>query len=244
MKNKNDLKVMLLQIREDPQVKAEELQSFARYSGLNQEQFFVLNVFDNPSFAPEIIRNYDALFIGGASSASVLQPDKFPFMSSCIDLIHLCIKENIAVFASCFGFQVAVISLGGTIIKDDCDFEMGTPPVTLTKKAQTDPIFSGMPYSFPVVSVHQEKATSLPDNCQLLAYTDSCCHSFRVTGKPFWAFQFHPELDKQTLTKRLRIYQQKYTQDKNHLNDVINSIIETPESNSLVRKFVEYLLVH
>ena len=43
---REQLKVLLLQIRDDHKVRAEELESFARYSQLNVSQIDVLNVFD------------------------------------------------------------------------------------------------------------------------------------------------------------------------------------------------------
>ena len=49
---RNDLKILLLQIRDDAKVRREELESFAKYSQLNIDQISVLNVFDTPNFAP------------------------------------------------------------------------------------------------------------------------------------------------------------------------------------------------
>ncbi len=72
------LKVLLLQIRDQPRVRQEELASFVAYSGLHAAQFDVLNVFDEPHFAADAASGYDALFVGGASEASVLEPDKYP----------------------------------------------------------------------------------------------------------------------------------------------------------------------
>ena len=47
---RQDLKILLLQIRDDTNVRKEELESFAKYSQLDVSQIDVLNVFDTPKF--------------------------------------------------------------------------------------------------------------------------------------------------------------------------------------------------
>jgi len=242
-KDREGLKILLIQIREDPTVREEEHQSFADYSGVDRSQIEVLSVFEKPIFSKEVLKGIDAVFIGGASEASVLEPEKYGFISSCIELIKDLIDQKIPTFASCFGFQLAVLALGGEIIRDTDNFEMGTLPISLTDRAKTDPLFSNTPSGFRAVSVHQEKAIKLPSGCELLAYTDECLHSFKVENAPFWTFQFHPELDRTRLMQRLSVYKEKYTEDPAHLNNILDSIQETPESNLLVKNFVDNILL-
>ncbi len=240
MKERKDLKVLLLQIRENQKVMQEELESFASYGQLELNQIQSHNVFTTPVFDKSILQHIDLLFVGGASEASVLEPIKYPFVDSIKKLMNDSLELNIPVFASCFGFQAAVLAFGGEILRDKENFEMGTYPISLTKEALTDPVYKNTSDGFYAVSVHQEKAIQLPANCELLAYTSECCHSFKVKEKPFWAFQFHPELDKKCLTQRLGIYRDKYTEDKDHFDQIIKSIRETTESNNLVSNFVDH----
>ncbi len=242
-KQRKDLKLLLLQIRDDKQVRREEYQSFVRYCGLAEDQVDILNVFDNPDFSPDVIDNYDALLVGGASGVSVLEPEKYPFIKNCIELLRYCIEKSIPTFASCFGFQLAVIALGGEIVRDERNFEIGTPLVYLTDAARNDLIFQGLPDKFPVVSVHQEKAMKLPEDCELLAYNDICCHSFKIKNKPFWAFQFHPEIDKERLIERLGVYKDIYTESDEHYKKLISTFCETPESNELPKRFIDKVLI-
>lgn len=243
-KNIEGLKVLLLQIRDAESVREEEHQSFADYAGLDKSQIDVLNVFDQPNFSKEVIRGYDALFIGGASEASVLEPDKYTFISPSVELIHEVIEKKIPTFASCFGFQLAVIALGGEVIRDRENYEMGTLPISLTDSAKRDPIYQNTKDGFYAVSVHQEKTNDLPEGCELLAFTQECLHSFKVSKAPFWAFQFHPELDKARLIERLAVYKEKYTDNLDHYNQTINALQETPDSNRLVKTFVESVLLN
>ncbi|MCP4001863.1 MAG: type 1 glutamine amidotransferase [Gammaproteobacteria bacterium] len=240
---KHKLKILLLQIRNQTQVRQEELASFIAYSGLQAHQFDVLNVFDTPEFNSNIIEGYDALFVGGASEASVLEPDTYNFVNPSIRLLQHCINNTFPVFASCFGFQLAILALGGTIIRDLADFEMGTPPILLTDEAASDTLFHDVADKFPAVSVHKERAIELPKQCQLLAYTEACIHAFKVINKPFWGFQFHPEVNRATLIERLTIFKNHYTDGDDHLEKVLQAALETPESNRLVKKFIDRVLL-
>lgn len=242
-KEAGDLRILLMQIRDTDQVKQEELASFVAYSGLRADQFDVLNVFDTPQFTGDVLRGYDSLFVGGASEASVMDPEKYPFVESSVALMQYCLACEIPVFASCFGFQLAVLALGGRIVRDQSGYEMGTPEINITAAGHRDLLFHDSKDSFPVVSVHKERAPELPSTCELLAETDACPHAFKVLEKPFWAFQFHPEVDKKTLVERLTYYKEKYTDDDGHLQDVLDNAQDTPESNGLVRKFVERVLL-
>ena len=243
MKAKNELNILLLQIREDPTVIIEEHASFAHYSGLDKSQISIHNVFDSPQFTSAILEGFDALFIGGASEASVLEKEKYHFLEPGKQLIKYAVENSIPTFASCFGFQMAVLAFGGNIIRDREDFEMGTCKMFLSAQAEEDVLFRNIKKEFSAVTVHQEKALELPSNCQLLVLNEHCCQAFKVFDKPFWAFQFHPELDKATLTQRLNIYKDKYTENIDHFQNVIDSLVETPESNQLLKNFVQYVLL-
>ena len=238
----DNLRVLLMQIRDSAQVREEELASFVAYSGLRADQFDVLNVFDTPEFTGDVLEGYDCLFVGGASEASVLEPEHYPFVRDSIALMQYCLAGDVPVFASCFGFQLAVLALGGRIVRDAADYEMGTPPIRLTGAGRSDTLFHDTPSPFRAVSVHKERAPALPASCKLLAETDACPHAFRVEDRRFWAFQFHPEVDRATLVERLTHYKDKYTDGDDHLQDVLDTAAETPESNELVHKFVQRVL--
>ena len=240
---KSQLKLLLLQIRREPRVRQEEYDSFCAYSGLLPEQLDTLNAFERANFGPEVLAGYDALMVGGASEASVLEPENYPFVPASMALMRHCIEHNFPVFASCFGFQLAVLALGGQIIRDQSDFEMGTVPISLTQGAATDPLFIGVPDEFPAVAVHRERSILCPPGAEMLAYTASCCHAFKVKQRRFWAFQFHPEVDRATLIERLTIFKAHYTDGDDHLEQVLSNAVETPHANALVGKFVDHILL-
>ena len=187
---RKDLKILLLQIRDDTNVRKEELESFAKYSELDLDQFEVLNVFDKPKFNSEELNGFDALYVGGASEANVLEPKKYEFVNDCIRLIKYAGDNSIPTFASCFGFQLAVLAFGGTILSKDSDYEMGSIPIRLTNLAEIDPVFKGTKDNFNALSIHRQYAIELPSNLDLLAYTDHCLHSFKLRNNLCGLFSF------------------------------------------------------
>lgn len=242
MKAATPKRLLLLQIRDDPQVRREEHESFARYCGLDLEHIDVHNVFDQPTFNMDITRGYDALLVGGASEASVSDPQRYTFVPACIALLQDCVRDGFPVFASCFGFQLAVLALGGTIVKDEKGFEMGSIPISLRAAARTDALMRDVPDPFMAIAVHRERSIACPPGAIELAYTAPCSHAFRVIDKPFWAFQFHPEVDRSCLIERLTIFKHEYTDGDQHLDEVLSTAVETPWSNGLLKSFVDRIV--
>ncbi len=242
-KEKSQLRILLMQIRDEAETRREELESFALYSGLPVGQFDILNLFDTSEFDQSVLAGYDALYVGGSSEASVLEPENYPFVIPAQALLRDCIELKLPVFASCFGHQLAVKALGGDIVRDEHDFEMGSIPIYLNNSAAQDPLYRDVSDGFLAVSVHRERTTEPPLGCTQLAFTDSCCHAFKVDDAPFWTTQFHPEVDLPVLIARLTLFKEKYTDGDGHLQQVLDSAEETPESNNLLKSFVDRVLV-
>jgi GMP synthase (glutamine-hydrolysing) len=215
-----------------------------RYSQLDAEQFAVLNTFKTPAFEVTCIKGYDALLVGGSSDASVTQPERYPFVKDAKRLLLYCLEKSIPVFASCFGFQAAVEALGGRVMVDAATMEMGTYLLHLTEAAATDVLFHDVPERFWAVSGHKERALSLPEGAVLLAYSERCpYHAFRMAGKPFYGFQFHPEVDAADLTTRITRYQNRYLESAEALAQILQGLQETPIANQLIGKFVDRILL-
>ena len=107
-KSREELKLLLLQIRDQQKFCQEELNLFLKYCKLNQNQIETLNLFETEEFDSSILNEYDALLVGGATGATALDPQSFPFAFQANRLISDCIEGSFPVFASCFGFQLAV----------------------------------------------------------------------------------------------------------------------------------------
>ncbi len=245
MKNKDELKILLLQIREDKETMLEEYYEFLQFSELHKEQLDTLNTYTTIDFDESVLDGYDALYIGGSSDASVLYEDDFKFVENCKKLVRHCYEENIPTLASCFGFQVAVKELGGEIIDDKENMEMGLYEIFLHDNAKEDLLFHDYSSPFWAVSGHKERAITLPENAIHLGYSTLCpYHIFTFENKPFYAFQFHPEVDRKDLVSRITRYQERYLDNDDSLQKIIDTAIhETPESNLIVKNFVDRILL-
>lgn len=243
-RRRSQLRILYLQIRQDRLTRAEELQEFVVYSGMEASQFTVLNVFDTPFFQSDCVDPYDALFVGGSSDASVLDPQGYPFVKPAQNLMAYCETHSVPVFASCFGFQLAVEALGGKVILDAEHMEMGVYRLQLSALAHEDLLFHDSPHEFMVISGHKERALKLPSQMVCLASTVQCpYHAFKVNDRPFYGFQFHPELNPQDLASRIRRYKAQYLENDAHLEQILAALRETPESNQLLSKFVDRVLL-
>jgi len=245
MKQKHQLKILLLQIREDEETMLEEFYEFVQFSGLHEDQFTKLNTFKTKHFLPSVIDGYDALFIGGSSDASVLKIEDYHFVPDCKNLARYCYDNNIPVLASCFGFQIAMEELGGKVIVDKENMEIGIYPINLHPEKKDDPLLYDYPDSFLAVSGHKERASVIPSDCILLASSELCpFHIVKFTDKPFYCFQFHPEVDRKDLITRITRYQMRYLDNSEALQNIIDTAIEdTPYSNKLVKDFIDRVVV-
>jgi GMP synthase (glutamine-hydrolysing) len=244
MPKRENLKILLPQMRNDDSTRQEEFDEFVRYSRLEPEQFKVIDTFVTPEFEPSIVDGFDALFLGGSSDVSMIQPDLYPFIEPIKRLLVYCLEQTIPVFASCLGFQAAVEALGGKVIVDKANLEMGTYPMRLTDAARNDLLFHDIPDGFWAVSGHKERAKVMPEDAVLLAFSERCpYHAFKIPGKPFYGFQFHPEVDVHDLAARIRRYYDRYLDDEGQLDEILNSLQETEISNELIGKFVDRILL-
>ena len=236
-----NLKFLLLQYRRDSGVKKEEKESFARFAEIKTGQIKVHNFFREKNFAMKEIKSYDAVFIGGSSDVSVF--DDYDFLPPSQEIIRFLIENRVPTFASCFGFQLALRAFGAEIVQSKEDFEMGTYPIFRTEAGKEDPLLENLSDSFYGVSVHKQKVTELPRDFIGLGRTKDCWHIVKHRAAPFWAFQFHPEIDDRVLRQRLTLYQDQYTAGPEHLAKILENIKDTTVANKLCRIFIDKIVI-
>ena len=233
--------LLLLQIRDsgDPVIE-EERRSFAEKSGLRVEQILLHNLLDGPP-ADSRVRSCDGLLVGGSGDYYVSKrhlPGFEELMSFFVEVADL----GYPTFASCFGFQLLVQALGGHIVHDPKNTELGTHELTLTAAGRADPLLGKLPTSFAAQLGHKDRADRLPPDCQNLATSTICeLQAFRLPEKPIWATQFHPELDGHANRGRYIRYLEGYAE---HLSveeqtAALDAYDDSPETEKLLEYFVE-----
>ncbi len=199
-------KLLLLQARRpDDPAKQEERASFAARMQLPIEAIVSHDLLQGPPSLDKV-KQYQAVLIGGAGEFDVSKRN-LPHFDATQQRLRELVDLGRPMFASCFGFQMLVQALGGAIIPDPDNAEVGAFELTLTPAAQRDELFSVLPPRFMAQLGHKERAAFLPPGAINLAFSDRVAYeAFRIPGKPIWATQFHPELTMEDNLLRFRRY--------------------------------------
>jgi GMP synthase (glutamine-hydrolysing) len=201
---------LLLQSRDalDP-MRNHEVECFATSLGVAKASIAVVDMQQRVPTNDEL-STCGAVLMGGSGDYSSLDP--FPWIRRMIGYVReTLVPSGVPTFASCFGLQVTTLALGGEMMRDPANREVGSIDLVLTPAAATDPLFSPLPSPFVGQAGHTDRAVATPPGATLLASSALCpVNAFRVEGRPFWCAQFHPELDPEAVTKRYMTYIAKY----------------------------------
>ncbi len=237
------IRLLLLQARYpgDP-AKEEERASFAARMGIPVDTIDSHDLLQGPPTISQI-QAYTALLIGGAGDFDVTKRN-LPHFDSVLEVLAQVVEAGHPMFASCFGFQMLVEALGGRIVRDEANMEVGTYRVYLTDAAQEDELFRILPTTFMAQEGHKERAQVLPPGVIHLAYSDRVPYqAFRVPGKPIWATQFHPELTGEDNRRRFEQYVRVYGQymSEEELQERLRMFQPSPETEEILPRFLDLI---
>ena len=154
-----------------------------------------------------------------------------------------CVDEAVPFFGSCFGHQFLGRTLGGTVIADPAAEEVGTFEVSLTADGAVDPLFEGVPTSFPAHLGHHDRIALVPPELVTLAVSERCsCQAVRVPGKPVYGTQFHAEMTERHMRERLMMYPGDYLPADDPASELDRRLRSTLEVDSLLSRFVDLYL--
>lgn len=185
-----------------------------------------------------------AVFFGGSGAYSVL--DDVDWIHQTIELMLHVVKWQIPAYASCFGFQGLSMALGGTVVHDESLTEMGSVELDLTDAGAQCALFSSLPNPFWAQQGHHDHVLKLPSGVTLLAQGHQVqLQAFRVDGAPFWASQFHPELNLQRTIERFVHYAAHYLDGDADAKQERLELLQKNERNSpevpeLLARIVRY----
>ena len=235
------MKILLLQARHpDDPAKAEEVGSFARRSGVELKAITPHDLLQGPP-ALEELNGWDVLMVGGSGDFYLSQGD-LPFQEETLSFLGGVVERGFPTFASCFGYQCLVVALGGELLYDPQNTELGTLDIHLTPAGIEDELFSILPATFAGQLGHKDRAIHPPPGLPNLAFSDRCAHqALRVPDKPIWATQFHPELDRETNYGRFQTYLDGYANamSPDELARAHLHYRESPETATLLPAFLE-----
>lgn len=127
------------------------------------------------------------------STFNVEHADEQPFIKAVGDLTIEAVERDIPFLGLCFGAQVLVWSLGGTVAKAPAR-EIGFEPIRQVAAGADDPVLGHYGSGSMVFQWHMD-GFDLPDGATLLATGDAVPAQAIRLGETTWATQFHAEVD-------------------------------------------------
>lgn len=235
------LKILLLQARnQDDPVRQEERRSFAAKTGLALEQVVPWDLLGGPPTLTEA-RMFDAVMVGGSGDYYVSNRS-LPHFEAQLDFVGEIVATGHPMFASCFGFHILVQALGGEIIHDPANTEVGTYELTLTCDGQRDELLGRLPRKFAAQMGRKDRAYRLPPGALHLASSErNPYQALRIPGQPIWTTQFHPELDEKTNRGRFLRYMSGYAAHmtpRERQEALDNRFGPSPETDRLLPAFL------
>jgi GMP synthase-like glutamine amidotransferase len=133
---------------------------------------------------------FDAAIVLGAE-AQVDQEDAHPWLRPEKQLLRGLVEAGTPVLGVCFGSQV-LAELAGAEVRLAAEPEIGWYEAELAAEGRADPLLGFLPERFETLNWHHYEWL-LPPGAVALARTAHCLQAFRLSDRPVWGFQFHPE---------------------------------------------------
>ncbi len=240
MSGKSSLLFLLFQARaaDDP-VRMEEKEAFVQRLGVHPDQVTLYDLLAEPP-SWRGVRRYDAFLVGGSGEYNI-SDGSLPHLKETLAFFGEVVDRRRPMFGSCFGFQLLVAALGGTVVRDEARAEIGTCTVCLTEAGRRDELFGRLPTCFGAPEGHKERADRWPESALLLAESEMAPQALRIPKAPIWATQFHPELSAEENRRRYLRYGALYRHllGEEEFQRTLNRFQPTPEVEGLLADFVE-----
>jgi len=217
----------MLASRAEDEAADEEYAAFLRMTGLCAERLHRVRMESAP-LPPISLDDYAGVFIGGGPFNSSDPPAVKSRAQRRVEaelqpLLDEIVERDFPFLGACYGIGTLGVHQGGTIDRTYSE-PVGPVTVTLTEEGRADPLLSGMPAEFAAFVGHKEACSVLPPSAVLLAGSPTCpVQMFRVK-RNLYATQFHPELDRDGIVTRVRVYRDAGYFPAEELDELIASL--------------------
>ena len=198
----------------------------------------VHNIVEDPDGYLETWHDFDLFLVGGSGDYGCVNNNKEWFVAFC-GVLREMVQQRRSIFCSCFGHQALATALGGRVVTDRDNSELGTRDIFLSSVGEQDPLFEGIPTVFKGQLGHNDRVDILPPGAVLLAYNDRCpIQSYRLENQLIYATQFHPELDHEQNQERAMGYLQIYGSELTTPEKLSKMFRPSTHASSLIARFV------
>lgn len=144
------------------------------------------------------------------------------------------VRSGAPTFGICFGHQLLVQALGGSVTKNPRGREIGTVHFEVV---ESDPLIGAAPRRLRVNSSHVDAAERLPPDARLLGRTGLDPFAAARFGERAWGVQFHPEFDGEIVRGYIDARREVITSEG--IDPDALPAEDTPESAALLQRFAE-----
>ncbi len=239
------MQVLLFQARDagDPMRDHEEhcfLDKLALFGG--KLELTTFNLVTEPPEGQALWRDHDLILVGGSGRYGCVG-NQHPWHLAFLDTLRTIVAAGKPMFCSCFGHQALAVALGGTVITDRPNAELGTHEVTLNEVGRADPLFADCPSPFTAQFGHNDRVSELPPGALNLASTPLCpVQSYRLEGRLVYATQFHPEMSHEQNQERAMGYLQVYDVEQTTPERLARMFRPSHEASGLMARFLRMVV--
>src|SRR5947208_11474426 len=155
-----------------------------------------LNIADGEALPFGItLSDFDGVMFPG-SPLHIYDPD--PCVTRQIDFARAAFAAGVPVWGSCWGLQLAVVALGGSVRRTPLGRELPIArAITITEVGRAHPLLASRPVIFDALCSHLDEIETLPPDSQVLAANEVSAIQAVVVQTPkrgsFHGTQYHPE---------------------------------------------------
>lgn len=238
---KNDIKILLVQLRVDEAMREQEKQAVSRSGSVQSDQITIINGLEQ-TISPSDLEDHHMLIIGGTGDYSVF--DALPITDSLAQVVQHAKEINFPVLGSCWGAQFLAKAFGGTVETDPKREEVGSYLVWPTTYADDDPLFYDASQGFWAQIGHHQSITKLPEGAVNLISSERCeIQAFTWLGSRIYGLQLHSDLSKQELVERIVHYREGYAADPALFNAIVDNAKDSPYTDDLIAKFIDRIVL-
>jgi GMP synthase (glutamine-hydrolysing) len=200
---------LLLQHRYLDYASQNEYEAVLRYSGLTPDQIHRVRI-EKESIGEINLEDYSGIILGGgpanvSDDEQSKKPEQLRFESELSELYDQVFANDFPYLGMCYGMGSVSSYLDGKVSKEKYGEPVGAVTIILNE-TENDPILDGIPREFRAMAGHKESCTILPDECVVLASSETCPYHMIRYKKNIYATQFHPELDLEGIALRIDLY--------------------------------------
>jgi GMP synthase-like glutamine amidotransferase len=145
------------------------------------------------------------VILGG--SMNVYEENQYPFLREEDLFIKEAIQRGKFILGICLGAQLIAKALGAKVFRSPAK-EIGWYDVSLTRIGSLDPLFSGLPNTFPVFQWHED-TFEIPKAAKLIVTSTSLPNQGFRYGDKTYGLQFHLEMTEEMTREWMKTYEKE-----------------------------------